>query len=150
MLRFPSSQKFIASQTSSARVIIYYIFSSTCNFGASGARVSLRNVWGRKGQDLGGTDAIDLQLVEESNCQQSNSDDRAVDTTIEARVTLLIDTKSLLQVTPYHGDKANFLVWKWSFLIAVRAISKPLTIYGTTEGMYVIRGPLVGHGRKIG
>ena len=41
-------------------------------------------------------------------------------------VTRLIDTKSLLQVTPYHGDKASFLSWKWSFLIAVRAISKPL------------------------
>ena len=38
----------------------------------------------------------------------------------------LIETKSLLQVTPYHGDKASFLGWKWSFLIAVRAISKPL------------------------
>ena len=24
------------------------------------------------------------------------------------------------------GDKASFLSWKWSFLIAVRAISKPL------------------------
>ena len=43
-----------------------------------------------------------------------------------APVTRLIDTKSLLQVTPYHGDKASFLGWKWSFLIAVRAISKPL------------------------
>ena len=29
-------------------------------------------------------------------------------------------------MTPCHGDKANFLGWKWSFLIAVRAISKPL------------------------
>ena len=37
-------------------------------------------------------------------------------------VTRLIDTKSLLQLTPYHGDKASFLGWKWSFLIA----SKPL------------------------
>ena len=43
-----------------------------------------------------------------------------------APVIRLIDTKSLLQVTPYHGDKASFLGWKWSFLIAVRAISKPL------------------------
>ena len=41
-------------------------------------------------------------------------------------VTRLIDTKNLLQVTPYHGDKASFLGWKWSFLIAVRAISEPL------------------------
>ena len=29
-------------------------------------------------------------------------------------------------MTPHHGDKASFLGWKWSFLIAVRAISKPL------------------------
>ena len=29
-------------------------------------------------------------------------------------------------MTPYHGDKASFLGWTWSFLIAVRAISKPL------------------------
>ena len=41
-------------------------------------------------------------------------------------MTRLIDTKSLLQVTPYHGDKASFLGWTWSFLIAVRAISEPL------------------------
>ena len=27
-------------------------------------------------------------------------------------------------MTPYHGDKANFLGWKWFFLIAVRAIIK--------------------------
>ena len=41
-------------------------------------------------------------------------------------VTRLIDTKSLLQVTPYHGDQTSFLGWTWSFLIAVRAISKQL------------------------
>ena len=46
--------------------------------------------------------------------------------TSTAPVTRLIDTKSLLQVTPHHGDKASFLSWKWSFLIAVRAIRKPL------------------------
>ena len=42
------------------------------------------------------------------------------------QVTPLIDTKSLLQVTPYHGDEASFLGWKRSFLIAVRAINIPL------------------------
>ena len=41
-------------------------------------------------------------------------------------VTRLIDTKSLLQVTSYHGDQASVLCWKWSFFIAVRAVSKPL------------------------
>ena len=29
-------------------------------------------------------------------------------------------------MTSHHGDKASFLGWEWSFLIAVRAISKPL------------------------
>ena len=29
-------------------------------------------------------------------------------------------------MTPSHGDKASFLGWKWSFLMTVRAISKPL------------------------
>ena len=42
------------------------------------------------------------------------------------QVTRLIDTKSLLQLTPYHGNKASVLGRKWSFLIAVRAISEPL------------------------
>ena len=41
-------------------------------------------------------------------------------------VTRLIDTNSLLQVTSYHGDKASFLGWNWSFLITVRAISELL------------------------
>ena len=41
-------------------------------------------------------------------------------------VTRLIVTKRLLQVAPHPGDKASFLSWKWSSLIAVRAISKPL------------------------
>ena len=45
---------------------------------------------------------------------------------LTAPVSRLIDTKSLLQVTPYHGDKASFLGWKWSSLVAVRAVSKPL------------------------
>ena len=46
-------------------------------------------------------------------------------TNVNDTMTRLIDTKSLLQVTPYHGDKTSFLGWNWSFLIAVRAISKP-------------------------
>ena len=40
--------------------------------------------------------------------------------------TRLIDTKSSLHLTPYHGDKASFLGWTRSFLTAVRAMSKPL------------------------
>ena len=77
---------------------------------------------GTERQELGGTDPIDLQLprgaagsVREQSTPQST-----------APVKRLIDTKSLLQVTPYHGDKASFLGWRRSFMIAVRAISKPL------------------------
>ena len=77
---------------------------------------------GTEGQDPGGTDPIDLQFprgATGSSRKQSTPQSAAP-------VTRLIDTKSLLQVTPYHGDKADFLGWKWSFLTAVRAISKPL------------------------
>ena len=72
-----------------------------------------------EGQDLAGTDPIDLQLPR-------GATSRGTPLTSTPSVTRLIDTKSLLQVTPYHGDMASFLGKKWSFLIAVRAISKPL------------------------
>ena len=74
---------------------------------------------GTEGQDPAGSDPIDLQLP---RCATSSGTPQTSTTS----VTRLIDTKSLLQVTPNHGDKASFLGWKWSFLIAVRAISKPL------------------------
>ena len=74
---------------------------------------------GTEGQDPAGTDPIDLQLPRGATSSGTPQ-------TSTTSVTRLIDTKSLLQVTPYHGDKASFLGWKWSFLIAVRAISKPL------------------------
>ena len=74
---------------------------------------------GAEGQDPAGTDPIDLQLPRSATSSGSFQ-------TSTPSVKRLIDTKSLLQVTPYHGDKASFLGWKWSFLIAVRAISKPL------------------------
>ena len=73
---------------------------------------------GAEGQDPAGTDPIDLQLPR-------GATSRTTPQTSTPSVTRLIETKSLLQVTPYHGDKASFLSWKWSFLIAVRAISKP-------------------------
>ena len=76
---------------------------------------------GTEGQEPGGTDPIDLQLTR--GATGSSREQSAPQSTAPA--TRLIDTKSLLQVTPYHGDKASFLGWKWSFLIAVRAISKP-------------------------
>ena len=74
---------------------------------------------GAEGQDPEGTDPIDLQLPRSATSSGTPQ-------TSTPSVTRLIDTKSLLQVTPYHGDKASFLGWTWSFLIAVRAISKPL------------------------
>ena len=73
-----------------------------------------------EGQEPGGTDPLDLQA---KGATGSCREQRTPQST--APVTRFIDTKSLLQVTPYHGDKASFLDWKWSFLIAVRAISKP-------------------------
>ena len=74
---------------------------------------------GADGQDPAGTDPIDLQLPRSATSSGTPQ-------TSTPSMTRFIDTKSLLQVTPCHGDKASFLGWKWSFLIAVRAISKPL------------------------
>ena len=76
---------------------------------------------GTEGQEPGGTDPIDLQLPRgATGSGREQSTPRST-----APVTRLIDTKSLLQVSPYHGDKSSFLGGKWSSLIAVRAISKP-------------------------
>ena len=85
----------------------------------SGARVTVCGMSGVERQDPVGTDPIDLQLPRSATSSGTPQ-------TSMPSVTRLIDTKSLLQVTPYHGDKASFLGCKWSFLIAVRAISKPL------------------------
>ena len=74
---------------------------------------------GAEGQDPARTDPIDLQLPRGATTSGTPQ-------TSTPSITRLIDTKSLLQVTPYHGDKASFLGKKWSFLIAVRAFSKPL------------------------
>ena len=79
------------------------------------------------GQEPTGTDPIDLQLPRgAAGIGRVPTTEQAAPQASATPVTRLIDTKSLLQVTPYHGDKASFLGWKWSFLIAVRAISKPL------------------------
>ena len=78
-----------------------------------------------EGQDPRGTDPIDLQLPRGAT-GSSRMPTTEQSTPQSTPGTRLIDTKSLLQVMPYHGDKASFLGWKWSFLIAVRAISKPL------------------------
>ena len=83
-------------------------------------------MFGTEGQEPAGTDPIDLQLPRRSTGSSRIPTTKQSTPQSTAPVTCLIDTKSLLQVTPYHGDKASFLGWKWSFLIAVRAISKPL------------------------
>ena len=74
---------------------------------------------GLEGSDPTGTDPIDLQLPRAAAGSRNPQ-------TSTTPATSVIETKSLLQVTPYHGGKASFLSWKWSFLIAVRAISKPV------------------------
>ena len=73
-----------------------------------------------EGQDPAGTDPIALQLPRGTTSS-------ATPQTSTPSVTRFIGTKSLLLVTPSHGDKASFLGWKWSFLIAVRAIRNPLS-----------------------
>ena len=79
---------------------------------------------GTEGQDPGGTDPIDLQLSRGATGSSRMPTTEQSTPQSTAPVTRLMDMKSLLQVTPYHGDKASFLGWKWFFLIAVRAISK--------------------------
>ena len=124
---FLTCLRVIVNRTPSARVIIVFDnFLISSKFGyyilytsGSGARVTAYGMSGAEGQDLAGTDPIDLQLPRGATSSGTPQ-------TSTPSVTRLIDTKSLLQVTPYHGDKASFLGWKWSFLIAVRAISKPL------------------------
>ena len=72
---------------------------------------------GTEGQEPGGTDPIDLHLPRGAT---GNGREQSTPQST-GPVTRLIDTKSLLQVTPHHGDKATFPGWKWSFFIAVRA-----------------------------
>ena len=79
-----------------------------------------------EGQELAGIDPIDLQLPRGAAGSSRMPTTEQTTPQSTAPVTRWIDTKSLLQVTPYHGGKASFLGWKWSFSIAVRAIRKPL------------------------
>ena len=122
----------MASQISSACVINTFDIILLKKSG-SGARVTVYGMSGTEGQDPGGTDPIDLQLPRGATCSSRMPTTEQSTPQSTAPVIRLIDTKSLLQVTPYHGDKASFLGWKWSFLIAVRAISKPLY-----EGLKII------------
>ena len=79
-----------------------------------------------EGQEPAGTDLIDLQLPRGAAVSSRMPTTEQTTPQSTAPVTRSIDTKISLQVTPFHGDKESFLGWQWSFLIAVRAISKPL------------------------
>ena len=59
------------------------------------------------GQEPARADPFDLQLPRGAT---GSSREQATPPST-APVTRLIDTNSLLQVTPYHGDKASFLGW---------------------------------------
>ena len=74
---------------------------------------------GWEGQEPVGTDRIDLLLPRGAACSSRMQTTEQSTPRSTAPVTRLIDMKSVLQVTPYHGDEASFLGWKWSFLIAV-------------------------------
>ena len=58
---------------------------------------------GAEGQDPAGTGPIDLQLPRSATSSGTPQ-------TSTTQVTRLVDTKSLLQVTPYHGDKTSFFL----------------------------------------
>ena len=40
--------------------------------------------------------------------------------------TRLVDTKGLVKIDPYHGEREKFLAWKWEFYVAVRSMSVEL------------------------
>ena len=92
----------------------------------SGASATIYGMSGMEGQEPAGTDPIDVQLPRGATGSSRMPTTEQSTPQSTAQVKRLIDTKSLLQVTPHHGDKASFLGWKWSFLVAVRAVSKPL------------------------
>ena len=120
-----TSPKVIASQISSVGVI--NTFDITHNFEVVAEQVfKIYGMSGTEGQELAGTDPIDLQLPRGAagSSRMPTTEQSTPQST--APVTRPIDTKSLLQATQFHGDRASFLGWKWSFSMAVRATSKPL------------------------
>ena len=78
-----------------------------------------------EGQEPAGTDQIDWQLPRGAAGSSRMPTTEQTTPQSTAPVTRSIDTMLLLQVTPYNGEKESFLGWQWSFLIAVRPISKP-------------------------
>ena len=107
-----TGQKVITSQSSSARVIIYIVCYIKKIKKGSGAGVTVYGMSGREGQDPCGTDPIDLQLPRGAT---GNSREKSTPQST-APVTRLIDTESLLQVTPYQGDNDNVFSSCFSFL----------------------------------
>ena len=77
---------------------------------------------GAGGDDLGGTDPIELQVPRGATGSSRMPTTKQSTPQSTASVTRVINTKSFLQVTPYHGDKASFLGWK-SVAILAQAIS---------------------------
>ena len=75
---------------------------------------------GAEGQDPAGTGPIDLQLPRSATSSGTPQ-------TSTPSVTRLIDTKSLLQVTPYHGDKASFS-WLEMVLLDCSASNQQTTL----------------------
>ena len=98
----------------------FYLHSILCFYKSGGvARVTVYGRSGVEAQDPAKIDPIDLQLARGATISGTPQ----TSTPSETRV---IDTKSLLEVTPFQGDKASFLGWKFSFWTAVTAISEPL------------------------
>ena len=75
--------------------------------------VTVNGMSGRRGQDPGGTDPIDLQLPRGAtgNSREQSTPQSTVP------VTRLIDTESLLQVTPYEGDNDHVFFVFFFFLL---------------------------------
>ena len=74
-----------------------------------------------------GTDPIDLQLPRgAAGSSRVRTTEQAAPQTSTTPVTRLIDTKKFVASDSIPWGQGKFLCWKWSFLNAVCAISKPL------------------------
>ena len=98
-----TSQKVIASQSSSARVIIYIMCYNLFFKKVAEQELQSTECLGTEGQDPGGTDPIDLQLPRGAT---GNSREQSTPQST-APVTRLMDRESLLQVTLYQRDNDN-------------------------------------------
>ena len=98
----------------------------------SGAGVSVYGMSGTEGQDPGGTAPIHLQLPRGAT-GKSREQSTPQST---APITRLIDTESLLQVTPYQGDDENvfscfvlFFILCSLFVILVLTLSLFISLF---------------------